>query len=65
MKVGDTVRLCPMWKYKEAIGVVKQIKKDGYVVVVWQGINGEWHYTPEQAKKIEIEDDTGRFSTKV
>ena len=65
MKVGDTVRLSPMWKHKEAIGIVKQIKKDGYVVIVWQGINGEWHYTPEQAKKIEIEDDTGRFSTKV
>ena len=31
-----------------------KIKADGYVVVIWDGINGEWHYTPEQAEKLEI-----------
>ena len=54
MKVGDRVKMTPMWKYDEAIGTVKQIKKDGYVVVVWDNINGDWHWTPEQALKLEL-----------
>lgn len=54
MKVGDRVKMAPMWKYDEAIGTIKQIKKDGYVVVNWDCINGEWHYTAEQAKRLEI-----------
>ena len=57
MKKGQRVRMSPMWKYKEAFGTIHQIKQDGYVVVYWDGINGEWHYTPEQAKKLEIIDD--------
>ena len=43
-----------MWKYDEAIGTIKQIRKDGYVVVIWDNINGEWHYTSEQAKRLEV-----------
>lgn len=54
MKVGDSVRMAPMWKYDEAFGVIKQIRKDGYVVVKWDGINGDWFYTEEQSKRIEI-----------
>jgi hypothetical protein len=54
MKVGDRVKMSPMWKYDEAIGIIKQIKRDGYVVVEWDNINGEWHWTPEQAKKLEV-----------
>ena len=54
MKVGDKVKKSPMWKYKDATGTITQIKRDGYVVVIWEGINGEWHYTPEQAKALEI-----------
>ena len=57
MKVGDRVRLSPMWKYEEAFGVIKQVKNDGYVVVRWDNINGDWHYTPTQAKKIEVIND--------
>ena len=57
MKKGQRVRMAPMWKYKEAFGTIYQVKRDGYVVVYWDGINGEWHYTPEQAKKLEIIDD--------
>ena len=57
MKVGDRVRLSPMWKYDEAIGVIKQVRNDGYVVVRWDNINGDWHYTPTQAKKIEVIND--------
>ena len=54
MKVGDRVYMSPMWKYNEAMGTVKQIRKDGYVVVIWDNINGEWHYTSEQAQKLEV-----------
>ena len=54
MNPGDRVKMSPMWKYDEAIGTIKQIRKDGYIVVVWDGINGEWHWTSEQAKKIKV-----------
>ena len=54
MKVGDRVRMSPMWKYDEASGVIKQIKKDGYIVVRWDGINGDWHYTAKQAERLEV-----------
>ena len=52
MKTGDRVKMAPMWKYDEATGTIKQIKSDGYVVVIWDNINGEWHYTSEQAKRL-------------
>ena len=57
MQIGQRVRMAPMWKHDEAFGVIHQIKSDGYVVVLWDGINGEWHYTPEQATKLEVIDD--------
>tara|TARA_B100000131_G_scaffold258037_2_gene253203 strand:- start:340 stop:483 length:144 start_codon:yes stop_codon:yes gene_type:complete len=42
-----------MWKYNSASGTVDKITQD-YVVVVWDDVNGYWHYTKEQAKKLEI-----------
>ena len=54
MKEGDRVRMSPMWKHDEALGTIKKIKKDGYVVVAWDNINGDWHFTPEQAKNLQI-----------
>lgn len=54
MKVGDRVSMSPMWKYEKAVGTITQIRKDGYTVVTWDGINGAWHYTPEQSKKLEL-----------
>jgi len=51
MKKGDRVKMSPMWKYDEAVGTVKKITKE-YVVVVWEGINGEWHYTEQQSLKL-------------
>lgn len=53
MKVGDRVKMSPMWKYDEATGEIKKITKD-YVVVSWDGINGEWHYTEAQAARLDI-----------
>ena len=58
MKVGDKVRMAPMGKYDEATGVVKKFTADGYVVVRWEGIPGDWHYTEEQAKlRMEVIDE--------
>lgn len=54
MKAGDRVRMAPMWKYDEAFGVIKQVRRDGYIVVEWDNINGEWHWTADQAKKLEV-----------
>ncbi len=51
MNAGDKVTMSPMWKYDKAVGSVIKITKD-YVVVLWDNINGEWHYTKEQAKKL-------------
>ncbi len=56
LKVDDTVRMQPMWKYDSAIGIIIKITKE-YVVVKWHGINGDWHYTPEQSKKLEVIND--------
>jgi len=53
VKVGDRVTMAPMWKYNSASGTVDKITQD-YVVVVWDDVNGYWHYTKEQAKKLEI-----------
>ena len=54
MKVGDRVKAGPVWKFHEAFGEIIKITKDGYVVVSWDNINGEWHYTSEQAKRLEV-----------
>ena len=52
MKVGDRVRMAPMWKYNEAFGVIIKITSE-YTVVKWDNVNGQWHYTLEQAKKLQ------------
>ena len=57
MQVGDKVTMQNMWKYAEAHGVIKKITSD-YVVVSWDGIPGEWHYTEEQSKRLEVADES-------
>ena len=57
MKVGDLVKMSPMWKYEEATGEVEKINRDGYIVVKWVDIPGHWHYSIEQAQKLEIVDE--------
>ena len=54
MKQGDKVKMAPMWKYEEAIGEIQKITADGYIIVKWVDIPGQWHYTKEQAKRLEI-----------
>ena len=54
MKRGDKVKMAPMWKYEEATGEIQKITEDGYIIVRWIDIPGQWHYTKEQAKRLEI-----------
>lgn len=53
MKVGDRVIMSPMWKYEKAVGTILNVTKD-YTVVRWDNINGDWHYTEEQTKRLEL-----------
>tara|TARA_B100000131_G_scaffold283848_1_gene292071 strand:- start:752 stop:937 length:186 start_codon:yes stop_codon:yes gene_type:complete len=52
-KVGDRVEMSPMWKHNVASGRVIKITKD-YVVVDWEGIPGEWHYTHDQSVRLRV-----------
>ena len=45
--------MSPMWKYESATGVIEKITET-YVIVNWDNIPGQWHYTEEQAKRLEI-----------
>jgi len=57
-KKGDRVTKSPMWKYDKAVGtIVKVIKKDRSYFVKWDDINGEWYFTPEQSKELELIDE--------
>jgi len=46
--------MAPMWILDEAYGYVVKKTSDDYIVIIWEGVNGEWHYTPEQTKRIEV-----------
>ena len=48
-----------MWKYDEAIGEIEKITADCYVVVKWVDIPGHWHYSKEQAEKLEVINESG------
>ncbi len=52
-KVGAGVKMSPMWKYETAFGSVIKITRE-YIVVRWNDINGEWHYTHAQAQKLHL-----------
>lgn len=53
MKVGDRVMKDKVMNVENAAGTVESINEH-YVVVVWDKVSGHWHYTPEQAKHLEI-----------
>lgn len=61
MKVGDRVTMSPMWKHDSATGSIIKITKD-YVVVSWDNINGEWHYTHKQSVKLEATNETSTMA---
>jgi len=54
MKVGDRVKMDLGPNYGMTTGTVKKITKDGFVVVIWDDINGEWYWTEDQAKQLEL-----------
>ena len=54
LKPGDRVFREPMWKYSRAEGTVVKISGDGYTIIKWDNINGEWYYTEAQAKSIQV-----------
>ena len=58
MKAGDKVKMSPMWKYDEATVEIEKIT-ESYVIVKWVGIPGQWHYTKEQAKRLEVLGESG------
>ena len=58
MKAGDKVKMQPMWKYEVAMGEIEKIT-ESYVIVKWDDIPGQWHYTEEQATRLEILDESG------
>tara|TARA_B100000242_G_scaffold265317_1_gene213391 strand:+ start:562 stop:705 length:144 start_codon:yes stop_codon:yes gene_type:complete len=45
-----------MWKYEVATGVIEKITSD-YIIVKWKDVPGQWHYTQEQAKRLEVIND--------
>ena len=53
MQVGDRVTRDTVLRTENPVGSVIKITVD-YVVVKWDNINGQWHYTHEQAKKLEF-----------
>lgn len=53
MNVGDRVTRDSVLRAKNPVGSIIKITVD-YVVVKWDNINGDWHYTHEQAKKLEF-----------
>tara|TARA_B100000989_G_C19505156_1_gene456141 strand:+ start:1580 stop:1753 length:174 start_codon:yes stop_codon:yes gene_type:complete len=55
-KVGDAVRMSPFWKYEVGIGIIERITPD-FIIVKWEGVPGQWHYTEEQAERLELVDD--------
>ncbi len=58
MKVGDRVTRGVVLRTENPVGTIIKITVD-YVVVKWDNINGQWHYTHEQAKKLEFVDEGG------
>lgn len=53
MKVGDRVRRDKVLGNRNVFGTIEKITSD-YVIVIWDSINGHWHYTHEQSKTLEL-----------
>jgi hypothetical protein len=59
-KIKDRVVASPMWKFDSVSGEVIKINKE-YVVVKWDNVPGEWHYTHEKAcTKLKKESGSGQ-----
>ncbi len=58
MKAGDRVRKDKVMKVIDAIGTIEKVNND-YVVVIWDKVNGHWHYTHAQAIGLEVISEGG------
>jgi len=58
VKVGDRVTREAVLRTENPVGTIIKITLD-YVIVRWDNINGDWHYTHEQAKKLEFINESG------
>ena len=54
MKVGDRVKMDLGGTFGESFGTIIKITKDGYTVVVWDNINGDWYWTEKQTEQLEL-----------
>tara|TARA_A100001011_G_C13888539_1_gene665988 strand:+ start:112 stop:318 length:207 start_codon:yes stop_codon:yes gene_type:complete len=50
---GDRVLKEKVLNVRNALGTVEKITAE-YVVVLWDGVNGYWHYTKSQAETLEL-----------
>ena len=50
---GWRVRKDKVMKVENAEGTVIKVTKE-YVVVNWDLVNGDWHYTHEQANNLQV-----------
>ena len=53
MKSGDRVTRQKVLKHENPEGEVIRVTKD-YIIVNWDNIPGDWHYTLEQSKNLTI-----------
>ena len=58
MKVGDRVTKSNVWKLPTAIGTGKRVAMD-HVVIEWDNVFGDWHYTNKQKEDIEVINEAG------
>jgi len=56
MKVGDRVTKNKVLGTKNPTGVIKKVRNDE-IVVIWEGINGEWHYVGDNSKSLKLLED--------
>ena len=50
---GDRVLKEKVLNIRNALGTVEKITSE-YVVVLWDDVNGHWHYTKSQAETLEL-----------
>ena len=53
MEVGDRVKMDLGGNYGKSLGTIIKITKDGFIVVAWDNINGDWYWTEKQAEQME------------
>ena len=58
MQVGDKVTKDLVMRVENPVGTIINITKE-YVVVKWDNINGQWHYTFAQTEKLEVVSEGG------